>query len=73
MKFKVNITHTYGAFAVVEAADADEAEDIAREFVDDGTIDVVDLKGTQKNGYAEVVTRCAGKTDDLVTATREEE
>ena len=73
MKFKVNVTHTYGAFAVVEAADADEAEDIVRGLVDDGTIDVVDMKGTQKNGYAEIVTRCAGKTDDPVTAARKKE
>lgn len=73
MKFKVNVVHTYGASAVIEAADADEAEDVARELIDDGTIDVVNLEGTQKSGYAEVVTRCVGETDDPVTVTRKGE
>lgn len=71
-KYKVKVTQTFGAFAVVEAADAYAAEEIVRDLVDEGTIDVVDLKGVMACGDGDVDVTCVGRTDGKVTVSKKE-
>lgn len=64
-KYKVLISETYTAVAVVEAKDEYEAEEIVSEGCNDGDIDCVSLIGTMKLGsdYDRNVT-CIGEAED---------
>lgn len=63
MRYMVKVVQSFGAFVVVEAADEAEAEDAVSELVDDGTIDVVGLKGTLPEGDGGLTVECMGPTD----------
>ncbi len=67
MNYIVRVRETYEANVIVEAGSEAEAEELADEMSVEGTVNIVSLQGTMKDGKLDRTTECVGTTNDAPT------